>query len=81
MEDLEKQIKLALESRKICEKIIVMIGEQDKMLMEKAKVYCEFFLDYKLDGIDTKKLKERCKKYLKDLSDFRHNKYIYKEKD
>ena len=70
MEDIEKQIKLALESRKICEEIIVMIGEQDKLLIEKAKVYCEYFLDHKPDGVETTELEKRCKKYLIDLTDY-----------
>ena len=72
MEYIEKQIRLALESRKICEEIKVMIGEQDEMLIAKAEVYCKYFLDYELDGVETKKLKERCKKYLNDVNHYKN---------
>ena len=49
MEDLEKQFitschsTLAKEGKEICEEILVMIGEKDKMMIEKAKAFCEFF--------------------------------------
>ena len=68
MENIEKEIKLGLEAILICEEILKYIGEQDRMFIDKAKVYCEFFLCYKLDGVKTTELKERCKKYLENLS-------------
>ena len=70
MEDLEKQNKLELEAIDICEDIIKYIGEKDIMRIYKAKVFCEFFLCYKLDGIETTELKERCKKYLENFDNF-----------
>ena len=70
MEDLEKQIKLGLEAIDICEDIIKYIGENDIMRIYKAKVFCEFFLCYKLDGVETTELKERCKKYLENFDNF-----------
>ena len=76
MEDLEKQFitschsTLAKEGKEICEEILVMIGEKDKLMIEKAKAFCEFFLSYKLDGVNTEKLLERCKNYLNKVCDF-----------
>ena len=70
MEDLEKQIKLGLEAIDICEDIIKYIGEKEIMKIYKAKVFCEFFLCYKLDGVETTELKERCKKYLENFDNF-----------
>ena len=82
MEDLEKQFItscqsiLTQEGKEICEEIKVFIGEeQDEMIMEKAKAFCEFFLSYKLDGVNTEKLEERCRKYLEEI----YNLYEYKE--
>ena len=81
MEDLEKQFITSFQSillkegKEVCEEILVMIGEKDEMVLEKAKAFCEFFLYYKLDGVNTKKLEERCRKYLEEI----YNLYKYKE--
>ena len=81
MEDLEKQFItscqsiLLKEGKEVCEEILVMIGEKDEMVLEKAKAFCEFFLYYKLDGVNTEKLEERCRKYLEEI----YNLYKYKE--
>ena len=81
MEDLEKQFItsfqsiLTQEGKEICEEILVMIGEKDEMMLEKAKAFCEFFISYKLDGVNTEKLEERCRKYLEEI----YNLYKYKE--
>ena len=81
MEDLEKQFItscksiLTQEGKEICEEVLVMIGEKDEMVLEKAKAFCEFFLYYKLDGVNTEKLEERCRKYLEEI----YNLYKYKE--
>ena len=51
MEDLEKQFItscqsiLLKEGKEICEEVLVMIGEKDEMMMEKAKAFCEFFFE------------------------------------
>ena len=73
MEDLEKQLKLGLEANEVCKEILKYIGEKDIMKIYKAKVFCEFFLCYKLDGVETTELKERCKKYLENLDNFKHD--------
>ena len=70
MEDFENQNKLGLEAIDICEEILKYIGEKDIMKIYKAKVFCEFFLCYKLDGVETTELKERCKKYLENFDNF-----------
>ena len=81
MEDLEKQFITSFQSillkegKEVCEEILVMIGEKDEMVLEKAKAFCEFFLSYKLDGVNTEKLEERCRKYLEEI----YNLYKYKE--
>ena len=47
MEDLEKQFItsyqsiLLKEGKEICEEVLVMIGEKDELMMEKAKAFCE----------------------------------------
>ena len=86
MEDLEKQFitscksTLTKEGKEICEEVLVMIGEKDEMVLEKAKVYCEFFLSYNLEGVNAEKLLERCKKYIEDLANFHHYKFTFKKK-
>ena len=85
MEDLEKQFItscqsfLKQEGKEICEEILVMIGEKDELMMEKAKAFCEFFLSYKLEGVNTEKLLEKCKKYLEELNNFHKYKYAFKQ--
>ena len=80
MEDLEKQFItscksiLLKEGKEICEEILVMIGEKDEMVLEKAKAFCEFFLSYNLDGVNTEKLTKKCKDYIGEY----HNYQIYK---
>ena len=84
MGDLEKQFItscqsiLAQEGKEICEEILVMIGEKDEMMMEKAKAFCEFFLSYKLDGVNTEKVLERCKNYLDKFYDFHRYECTFK---
>ena len=55
-----------------------MIGEKVEMMMEKAKVFCEFFLSYKLDGVNTENLLERCTNYLNKVYDFRRYECTFK---
>ena len=70
MEDLEKQFitscqsLLTQEGKEICEEVLVMIGAQDEMMMKKALAFCEFFLSHNPDGVDTDKLRVKCKKYM-----------------
>ena len=64
MEDIEKnfitsfQSILLKEGKEICKKFLVMIGEKDEMVLEKAKVFCEFFLSLKLEGVEDSELKK-----------------------
>ena len=87
MEDLEKQFItscqsiLTQEGKEICEEILVMIGDQDELMIKKALAFCEFFLSYKLEGVNTKKLRERCKKHLEDLYNLHNHKRIAELKD
>ena len=69
MEDYKKDLKFGIEAIKICEEILVYIGELDEMVKEKAKAYCKYFLSYNLDGVECSKLKERCRKYLDDYQE------------
>ena len=84
MEDLEKQFitssqsNLVQEAKKICENILVMIGEQDEMLMDKAKVFCKYFLNHKPDGVETTELEKRCVKYIENLDNFHYYKLTFK---
>ena len=83
MEDLQKQFisfcqsNLAKEGKEICEEILVMIGGKDELMMEKAKAFCEFFLSYKLDGVNAEELLKRCKKYKEDLNNFKYYQHIF----
>ena len=84
MEDIKKQFitsclsTLTKEAKKICEDILVMIGEQDEMLMSKTTLFCDYFLNHKPDGVETTELEKRCKKYIEDVSNFRYYKVTFK---
>ena len=73
MEDLEKQFITSCQSfltdkaKEVCEEILVFIGEKDEMKRKKAEAFCEFFLSYKLEGIEDSELKEKCRDYLDDF--------------
>ena len=48
-----------------------MVGDdKDELILQKAKAFCEFFLSYKLDGVNTEKLLKRCKNYLEEQYNF-----------
>ena len=85
MEDLEKQFitscvsTLTQEGKEICEDILIFIGLQDEMLIDKDKVFCEYFLNHKPDGVETTEIDNRCKKYLEDLANFHHYKHTFKQ--
>ena len=84
MEDLEKQFitssntTLTQEAKKLCEDILVVIGEQDEMLLDKAKVFCDYFLCHKPHGVETTELEKRCIKYEHDLRNYRYYKNIFR---
>ena len=83
MEDFEKQFItscqsiLTQEGKEICQEILVMIGEKDEMKRMKAKVFCEFFLSFKLEGVEDSKLKEKCRDYLEYLNDFQRYNHAF----
>ena len=83
MEDIENQFITSCQSfltdkgEEICEEILVMIGEKDKMKRMKAKVFCEFFLSFKLEGVEDSKLKEKCRDYLDYLVDFQRYNHAF----
>ena len=66
-----EQYNLAKEGKEICEEVFVMIGDKDELMLEKAKVFCEFFCSYKLDGVNTKELVEKCEKYLDNFHKYK----------
>ena len=75
MEQIEKdfiksyQSTLAKEGKELCEDILAMIDETDEMIMEKGYHYCNYFLAYKIDGVN-KELVKRCKKYIENIDYF-----------
>ena len=83
MEDSEKQFitscksTLTQEAKEICEDILIFRGLQDEMLIDKARVFCEYFLNHKPDGVETTELEKRCKKYIEDLANFSYYQHIY----
>ena len=85
MEDLEKQFItscqsiLTQEGKEICEEVLVIIGYQDELIMKKALAFCEFFLFYKLERVNTKKLLERCKSYLENYHNYQKYKRTFEE--
>ena len=85
MEKLEEQFitscqsLLVKEGKEICKEVLVMIGEKDEMMMKKALAFCEFFLSYKLEGVNTEKLVEKCENYLENLNNFYKYKSTFKQ--
>lgn len=85
MEYIEKQFitscqsNLAKKGKEICEEILVMVGEKDEIVLEKAKAFCKFFCSYKLDGVNTEKLVEKCVNYIDDLNYFDKYKTTFKQ--
>ena len=83
MEDIEKQFinscksKLTIQGEEICKEILVFIGEKDEMKRMKAKVFCEFFLSLKLEGVEDSELKEKCKNYLDYPYDFQRYNHAF----
>ena len=62
---------LAVEGREICKEVESLIKDDHELLIEKANAYCLFCTDPKRVNID-KNLFDRCKKYLKDLRNYRN---------
>ena len=75
-EKFEKQLissyesTLAVEGREICKEVDSILEDDDELLVEKANAYCLFCTDPKRVNID-----EKCRKFLKDLRNFRDIKY------
>ena len=70
MEGIEEQFitsyksNLAKEGAEVCKEILVYIKEKEEMTMEKAKLFCDLFRSYKLDGVDCTGVLDKCEKYL-----------------
>ena len=85
MEKLEEQFitscqsLLTQEGKEICKEVLVMIGEKDEMMMKKALAFCDFFLVYDLDGVNTEKLCKRCKKYIEEYHNYQKYKIKFRE--
>ena len=61
---------LAVEGREICKEVDSILEDNDELLVEKANSYCFFFTNPKRVEIDAK-LVDRCRKFLKDIRNFR----------
>ena len=77
LKNLKKQLlssyesTLAVEGREIRKEVESLIKDDHELLIEKANAYCLFCTDPKRVNID-KNLFDRCKKYLKDLRNYRN---------
>ena len=65
---------LATEAREICEKIDSLIKDDEKFLIEKAEIYCNFCLCFREDSLN-KDLFNKCKKFKYNASNLRSIKY------
>ena len=64
------QSTLAKEGKEICKEVDSIIGDNDKLMVEKADTYCNFISHSKRHAFDPK-LVDRCRKYLDDMSSYR----------
>ena len=75
MEKLEEQFitscetALSKEGKEICKEVDSILGDNHKLLVEKANAYCYFCTYKKRDDID-EKLVKRCINYLDDMSKY-----------
>ena len=80
MEKIEKQFitsyesHLAKEGKEICKEVDSIMCDNDELMVEKADTYCNFISHSKRHGFDPK-LVDRCRKYLDDMSSYRHIKH------
>ena len=65
---------LAVEGEEICKEVESILGDNHKLLIEKANAYCLFCTKPKRVDID-EKIVEKCKKYLDDMRNYRGIKY------
>ena len=65
---------LAVEGREICKEIDSILEDDIDLIREKASTYCYFCTQIKKDAID-KNLFDRCKKYLRNLRNYKDIKY------
>ena len=66
---------LAVEGREICKEVDSILEDDIDLIREKANSYCILCTELKKDAID-KNLFDKCEKYLKDLRNYRHQKYF-----
>ena len=50
-----------------------------KWCWKKLKLFVSFFCSYKLDGVNTEKLVEKCENYLENLNNFYKYKSTFKQ--
>ena len=61
---------MAEEGREICKEVNYLIQDDHELLIEKANAYCLFCTDPKRVNINEEIL-EKCRKFLKDISNYR----------
>ena len=69
---------LAVEGAEICKEVDSLNQDDHELLIEKAKAYCLFCTDRKRVDIDAK-LVDRCRKFLKDIRNFRDIKFTLED--
>ena len=74
MKEFENQLlsnyesALAKEGREICKEVDTMFGNNNELLAEKVRAYCDF-VKYTRSDVDSKLL-VRCEKYLEEMRDY-----------
>ena len=61
---------LAVEGEEICKEVDSLIQDNHELLIEKGNAYCLFCTDPKRVDID-EKIVEKCRKFLKNISNYR----------
>ena len=68
---------LPVEGREICKEVDSLISDDIDLIRENARTYCYFCTSIKRDAVDTK-LRDKCEKYFKNLSNYDSIKYTFK---
>ena len=66
---------LTVEGEEICKEVDSLIQDDHELLIEKANAYCLFCTNPKRVDID-EKIVEKCRKFLKNISNYRRIKNI-----
>ena len=84
MEQIEKKFitsyesELAKEGKEIYKEVCSIVGNNDEMIVEKAKTFCKFFC-YNLEDNLNENLRKKCKKYLEKVEILRNYKLTFQE--